>query len=132
MTPDSKSEVFQVLAPYAAALTANDPEKMIAAYHDDAVIHYFGSNPFAGTVKGKTALLEVFKRIRQKVNRRIMSVVDLLIGQEYGVVIVLERWERDGSAVELERVFRYKVGDGKILEVWAYDRDQALVDRLLS
>ena len=132
MQTNPTSDLIQVLVPYAAALTANDSSLVVAHYHDDATIHYAGHNPFSGTVQGKSALLEVFKQIRQRVNRKIISVVDVLIGQEFGIVIVLERWEQNGSSVELERLFKFSVKEGKLYQGWAYERDQDLVNRMLS
>lgn len=132
MSRPISSEILGALLPYAAALTANNPERIIAAHHEDVVVHYFGNNPFAGTVRGKSAFLEVLKGIRKKANRSIVSVLDVLAGTNFGVIITLERWERDGMIAEMERLFRYRVKDGKILECWVCDPDQATVDRYLS
>ena len=36
------------------------------------------------------------------------------------------------SAVEIERLLKYTVRDGKLAECWVYDEDQRLVDELLA
>jgi len=125
-------ETLDALRSYAAALTANDLQKIVAAYHDDVVVHYFGNNPFAGTVCGKGAFLEVLRAIRNKANRKIVSVLDVLAGADFGVIITLERWEREGMVADLERLFRYRIRDGKIIECWVCDQDQAIVDSYLA
>jgi hypothetical protein len=41
-----------------------------------------------------------------------------------------ERRTRAGESVELRRVLVYRVEESELAEVWLYDEDQALVDRL--
>ena len=124
--PDTN--IHAVLKRYADAWSANDLRAIVDSYHDEVVFHYFGRSPLAGTHRGKAACLAVLKTVREKTKRQLLSIRDVLAGQHFGVVIAVERFERDGKSAEIERLLRYTVRDGKLAECWIYDEDQRLVD----
>lgn len=128
MTSQLDSGIYAVVKRYADAWVANDLRAIIESYHDEVVFHYFGRSPLAGTHRGKAACLAILKQVREKTNRGLVSVRDVLAGEHFGLVIAVERFERSGESVELERVLRYSVRDGKLAECWIYDEDQRLVD----
>ena len=132
MTMQLDAEIYAVVRRYADAWAANDFATIVAAYHDEIVFHYFGRNPLAGVHRGKAACLAVLKQIREKTNRKLLAIVDVQAGHRYGMVIARERFERDGKGVEVERLLKYTVRDGKLAECWVYDEDQRLIDELLS
>lgn len=128
MTSASENDIYGVVKRYADAWAANDLQGIVASYHDDVVFHYFGRSPLAGIHRGKAACLAVLKQVREKTNRRLMSIKDVLAGNHFGLVIAVERFERNGSSIEIERLLKYRVQDGKLAECWIYDEDQRLVD----
>lgn len=128
MTANSDKDIYSVVKRYADAWAAHDLQGIVASYHDDVVFHYFGRSPLAGVHRGKAACLAVLKQVREKTNRRLVSVKDVLAGNHFGLVIAVERFERNGSSVEIERLLKYRVQDGKLAECWIYDEDQRLVD----
>lgn len=128
MTSASANDIYCVVKRYADAWAANDLQGIVASYHDDVVFHYFGRSPLAGIHRGKAACLAVLKQVREKTNRRLMSIKDVLAGNHFGLVIAVERFERNGSSIEIERLLKYRVQDGKLAECWIYDEDQRLVD----
>ncbi|MBB6093558.1 hypothetical protein HNQ60_002439 [Povalibacter uvarum] len=128
MTSNPDNDIYSVVQRYADAWAANDLQGIVASYHDDVVFHYFGRSPLAGIHRGKTACLAVLKQVREKTNRRLVSIRDVLAGNHFGLVIAVERFERNGSSVEIERLLKYRVRDGKLAECWIYDEDQRLVD----
>ncbi|MEJ8849834.1 nuclear transport factor 2 family protein [Variovorax rhizosphaerae] len=121
-----------VVRRYAAAWAANGMRAVVDCYHDDIVFHYFGRGPLAGVHRGKAACLAVLKQVREKTQRRLVEIRDVLVGETFGVVIAVEQFERDGATHVLERLLRYTVRDGRLAECWIYDEDQGLVDRLLA
>jgi ketosteroid isomerase-like protein len=121
-------EIHAVVKRYADAWVANDLRAIVDSYHDEVVFHYFGRSPLAGTHRGKAACLAILKQVREKTNRRLVSVRDVLAGEHFGVIVAVERFERAGAPVEIERLLRYSVRDGKVAECWIYDEDQRLVD----
>jgi ketosteroid isomerase-like protein len=128
MTSSVNSSIHAVVKRYADAWVANDLRAIVDSYHDEVVFHYFGRSPLAGTHRGKTACLAILKQVREKTDRRLVSVRDVLAGERFGVIIAVERFQRAGASVEIERMLRYSVRDGKLAECWIYDEDQRLVD----
>ena len=78
MTSQLDSGIYAVVKRYAEAWVANDLRAIIESYHDDVVFHYFGRSPLAGTHRGKTACLAILKQVRERTNRRLVSVRDVL------------------------------------------------------
>jgi uncharacterized protein len=128
MNPQPDSGIYAVVRRYADAWAANDLRAIIDCYHEEVVFHYFGHSPLAGTHRGKTACLAILKQVREKTNRKLVSIRDVLAGEHFGLIVAIERFERNGSSVEIERMLRYKVREGKLSECWIYDEDQRLVD----
>jgi len=128
MTSQFDSSIHAVVKRYADAWVANDLRAIVDSYHDEVVFHYFGRSPLAGTHRGKAACLAILKQVREKTNRRLVSVRDVLAGELFGLIVAVERFERSGASVEIERMLRYSVRDGKLAECWIYDEDQRLVD----
>ena len=129
MTPEPiNSDIYTVVKRYADAWAAGDLRGIVDSYHDDVVFHYFGRSPLAGTHRGKAACLQVLKQVREKTNRKLIGIQDVLAGAHFGAVIAVEQFERSGVVVQIERLLRYTVRDGKLAECWVYDEDQRLVD----
>ena len=131
MTPDA-STTHAVLRRYADAWLANDLRAIIDSYHDEVVFHYFGRNPLAGTHRGKAACLAALKQVRDKTQRQLVGIRDVLAGEHFGVIVAVERFVHNGQPLEVERLLRYRVHEGKLAECWVYDPDQRQVDALLS
>lgn len=128
MRSESNASIYATVKRYADAWAANDLRAIVDSYHDEVVFHYFGRSPLAGTHRGKTACLAILKQVREKTNRRLVSIRDVLAGEHFGLIVAVEHFERDQSPVEIERLLRYSVRDGKLAECWIYDEDQRLVD----
>jgi uncharacterized protein len=125
------NDIYRVVKSYADAWIANDLKAIVDSYHDEVIFHYFGRSPLAGTHVGKPACLAILKKVREKTNRALISVRDVLVGEHFGLIIALERFEKQGVSVQLERMLKYRVRDGKLAECWVYDTDQRLVDEYL-
>ena len=117
---------------YAAAWLAGDRQTMLACYHDDFTLHYFGRNPLAGVHRGKPAALAILAEVTRRTNRKLIGIVDIMAGPERGAILVRESFARDGKAAEVERLLVYSVRDALLHHCWVYDQDQALVDEFLS
>ena len=117
---------------YAAAWLAGDRETMLASYHDDFTLHYFGRNPLAGIHRGKLAALAILAEVTRRSNRKLLGIVDVMAGPERGALLVREIFQRDGKTAEVERLLVYAVRDELLWQCWVYDQDQALVDAFLA
>jgi uncharacterized protein len=132
MTTLNESAIHTAVKGYSDAWVANDLAAIVDCYHDDVVFHYFGQNPLAGTHRGKAACLTVLKKVRQRTDRKLVSIQDVLVGQHFGLIIAIERFEHNGTSATIERLLKYSVRDGKLVECWIYDADQRLVDGYLA
>jgi ketosteroid isomerase-like protein len=117
---------------YAAAWLAGDRQAMLASYHDDFTLHYFGRNPLAGMHQGKPAALAILAEVSRRTNRKLSGIVDIMTGPERGAILVRELFSRDEKTAEVERLLVYSVRDGLLWQCWVYDQDQALVDAFLA
>ena len=117
---------------YAAAWRAGDRAALLACYHEDFTLHYFGRNPLSGDHVGKAASIKALAEVSRRTTRKLLDIVDVMAGPQRAVVIAREAVERDALRAELDRVLVYTVKDGKLHHCWVYDSDQALVDRLLA
>lgn len=117
---------------YAAAWRAGDLQAMLALYHDDFTLHYFGRNPLAGLHRGKPAALAILAEVSRRTNRKLLGIVDVMVGPERGAILVRESFARDENAAEVERLLVYSVRDDLLHHCWVYDHDQALIDSFLA
>ena len=127
-----RAEIMAALERYAAAWRAGDVAALVACYHGDFTLHYFGRSALAGEHRGRPAALRVLGEVSRRTNRRLVAILDVMAGRRRGAVIAREAFHRDGTTVELDRVLVYTVRQGKLHECWVYDADQALVDRFLA
>lgn len=128
----NRDEIDRVVRRYADAWRQNDLPVIVDSYHDEVVFHYFGRSPLAGTHRGKAACLALLMKVRERTNRQLLEISDVLVGDTRGAIAARERFERDGRTLELTRLLLYAVRDGKLAECWIYDQDQRAVDEFWS
>lgn len=126
----SHPDLRNILTTYAKAWEAGDAPTMFGFYADDFTLHYGGRNALTGVHRGKPAALKALTEFSQRTQRRLIRVVDIMIGEARGGLLVREAMGPDGA--EVERLFVYSARNGKLDECWAYDADQPLVDRLIG
>ncbi|HZE52804.1 MAG TPA: nuclear transport factor 2 family protein [Bradyrhizobium sp.] len=124
--------IRRAVSGYAAAWLAGDRQAMLASYHDDFTLHYFGRNPLAGIHRGKPAALAILAEVTRRSHRKLSGIVDVMAGPERGALLVREIFQRDGKTAEVERLLVYSVSDELLWQCWVYDQDQALVDAFLA
>jgi len=121
-----------VVSRYAKAWIAGDQKALVACYHPEFTLHYFGSNPLAGDHVGLQAALATLGEVARRAQRKLLAIVDVSAGLERGIVIARERFSRGELSAELERVLVYAIRDDRLHHCWIYDADQQLVDRFLA
>lgn len=115
---------------YAEAWKANDIATVLAMYHDDFVLHYFGESPLSGDHVGRDAAIKMLMEATTRSRRQLDDIEDVLGGDTFGAIIAREGV---GDPIRMvRRLFVYTVRDGKLAECWLYDEDQRFVDRLWS
>ena len=122
--------IADTLNDYRDAWTAGDLARIVDAYHDDFVLHYFGTSPLAGTHMGKLAALTVLGQATERSGRELVAIEDLLVGSQFGALVAVERLGPERR--EVRRVLLYRVADDRLAECWLYDSDQPFIDALWS
>ena len=122
-------EPIDVVRRYAEAWQANDITAVFDLYHDDFVLHYFGTSPLAGDHVGKQAAINVLVEATQRSARQLDGIEDVLGGSTFAALVVREGVGRDPQRV-VRRLFVYAVRDDKLSECWLYDEDQRFIDTL--
>ncbi len=93
MFSEQNASIYSVVKRYAEAWLSNDLAAAGDLYHDEIAFHYFGRSPLAGAHRGKSACFAVLKQVREKTNRKLISIQDVLAGEQFGLIIALERFE---------------------------------------
>jgi len=117
---------------YADVWVAGDFPALVAAYHDDFVLHWFGENPHARTYRGKPEAVGALMDFTRRTNRRLIGIVDVMAGPERAVILARESITAGGETREVERAVVYRVEDGLMAECWVYDQDQRFIDKALG
>ena len=125
-----RHETEAVLRAYSRAWMEGNLEEVLAAYHEDFVLHYMGESPLAGTHEGREAALQTLGLASFRASRKLVAVEDVLAGDEFGAIIAIEQIGEPPRQVR--RVLLYRVLDGMLGECWLFDEDQRFVDRLWS
>jgi len=125
-------DLYETVRRYADAWAADDLARVLDAYHDDFVLHYFGDSPLAGDHVGKAAAIEALVEATARSGRQLDEIEDVLTGATFGAIIAREGVGHGDDRRVVRRVFVYRVRDGKLAECWLYDDDQRAMDALWS
>lgn len=126
----NRDEISSTLRAYAEAWLASDLDRVLAAYHDDIVLHYMGMSPLAGTHVGRDAAFAVLGQASLRSSRTLIEIEDVLVADGLGALLATE--EIGEPPRRVRRVLLYRVQDCKLRECWLYDEDQRFVDQLWS
>ncbi len=118
-----------VLRRYAGAWQGSDLDTLIDCYHDDVTLHYGGGSRFAGTHRGRDAAVAVMAEVSTLAARELVSIHAVLSSDAAGALVVTERLTRGDETAEVTRTLQYQVRDGRLMECWLLEHDQATVDR---
>jgi uncharacterized protein len=115
---------------YAGETSAEAVEALLG---DDIVWHVPGRNAIAGVYRGKQAVLDYFKRRRDKAGGSLRIVIHrVLAHNELVIQLAGGRAELCGAVREWETVAVYRIADGRIAECWLLPFDQREFDEIWS
>jgi uncharacterized protein len=116
-----------------AAFGEGDVEKAGSYWTEDAIHHYPGRNPLAGSHRGLAETTSFANRMFELTNGRIqMEVLDIGASDGYAYARVRTQYERDGKSLDMPFINIMRITDGKISEFWTYPDDQHAVDEFWS
>ena len=116
-----------------AAFARGDMEAMKQFLAEDTRWHFPGKNLISGDYQGAAEVLGVFGKVFELSGGTYHSELDdVLANDEYIVLLVRSRAERDGRKLDANVAQVIHVRDGKVTEVWIHHADQSAVDAFFS
>lgn len=121
-----------ILSRWFDAMLSGDRGTFAELISDDAVWHVPGQHPLAGDYRGRAHILDFFSQLATKgMSRR--QVVDVLGSDDYAVALLWAEGERaDGLTYSGFGAAVCRTREGKIVEFWGMNANQAGLDRFLS
>jgi uncharacterized protein len=115
------------------AFSAGDIPAMEASFHDDLTWHAPGTNRFSGQFRGRAAAMQRLAQMREAGISTSFDVHDVVANDEHAVALVHLHLEvADGRRYDQPQVQVAHVQQGRIVEFWTMNQDQAVLDLLVG
>jgi uncharacterized protein len=115
------------------AFAAGDVARMEVTFDDDVTWHAPGTNRFSGQFRGRAAALERLAAMREAGISTRFDVHDVVANEQHVVALVHLHLEvADGRRYDQPQVAVAHVRDGRIVEFWTMNQDQAVLDLLIG
>ena len=115
------------------AFAAGDIARMEGTFDDDVTWHAPGTNRFSGQFRGRATALERLAQMREAGVSTRFDVHDVVANEEHAVALVHLHLEvADGRRYDQPQVAVAHVRDGRIVEFWTMNQDQAVLDLLIG
>jgi uncharacterized protein len=116
-----------------AAFTTGDMAKLAEEFADDVVWHTAGNNPVSGDFVGRDAAFQSFGMLFERSGGTYRPELhDVLANDDHTVAVLHATGEREGKTLDRNYVIVFHISDGKIIEAWEADTDQAAWDDFWS
>jgi ketosteroid isomerase-like protein len=128
------SNALNVMQGYIAAARSGDFAAAYDFYSEDIVGHVPGRSSFAGELRGREAVVGYIETARALSHTADVEVdvIDVLASEERVALIVREVFHLQDRDMEIRRSNVYRIGDGKITEIWIYEANQYEADELFA
>ena len=115
------------------ALGALDVQAVETAFDVDVTWHAPGTNRFSGQFRGRTAAMRRLAQMREAGISTGFDVHDVVANDEHTVALVHLHLEvADGRRYDQPLVQVAHVREGRIVEFWTMNQDQAVLDLLIG
>ena len=112
---------------------AGDVAAMETAFDDDLTWHAPGTNRFSGQFRGRAAAMQRLAQMREAGISTRFDVHDVVANDEHAVALVHLHLEvADGRRYDQPQVQVAHARDGRIVEFWTMNQDQAVLDLLIG
>lgn len=116
-----------------AAFAEGDIETIMGFWNDDVVWHQAGNNPLAGDHQGKSAVAEFLGRVVQQTGGTFKAELQHALADDgSGYSLHKSTATKAGEELESWSILGYSFSDGKISEIWTFNYDQRIADRILA
>lgn len=115
------------------AFATGDVRAMEDSFDEEVIWHAPGMNRFSGEFRGRAATIERLDRMREAGVSSRFDVHDVVANDEHAVALVHLHLEvADGRRYDQPQVQVAHVRDGRIVEFWTMNQDQAVLDLLIG
>jgi ketosteroid isomerase-like protein len=115
------------------SFASGDVAAMEAAFDEDLTWHAPGTNRFSGQFRGRTAAMERLGQRREAGITTRFDVHDVVANDEHAIALAHLHLEvADGRRYDQPQVAVAHVRDGRIVEFWTMNQDQAVLDLLIG
>jgi ketosteroid isomerase-like protein len=115
------------------AFNRRDLETVTKLFSDDVVLHCPGKSRVSGTYQGKPGLLEFWQKQIELTGGSFQGNVISVCQGEGSLILVMEVIvDHADETLSWQRVNRYHVSDGRIVEAWIYEGDQYVADTVFA
>ena len=112
---------------------AGDMENLQKLWTDDIVWHIGGTTRISGDHEGATGILAMFAELVGASEGTFRAELQTVVADdEQGFSLHRGTANRGGERFEIWTVLGYRFRVGKISEIWSFDYDQAISDKLFS
>ena len=102
-------------------------------FADDVVLHCPGKSRVSGTYQGKPGVIEFWQKQINLTARSFEAKVISVCQGEGALIIVMEmRVNQADETFSWQRINRYHIADGRIVEAWIYEGDQYAADTVFA
>ena len=103
------------------------------AFADDITWHAPGTNRFSGRFEGRAAVISRLDEMQEAGIVSRFDVHDVVANDEHAIALVHQHLEvADGRRYDQQQVQVAHLSDGKIVEFWTMNQDQAVIDLLIG
>jgi ketosteroid isomerase-like protein len=116
-----------------AAFAEGDIATIMELWTDDIVWHTAGNHPLAGDHAGKDAVAAYLGGVVQTTGGTFRAELQHALADDTnGYSLHKGTGTKDGEELEGWSILGYRFRDGKVDEIWTFDYDQRITDRLLG
>jgi len=115
------------------AFAARDLRAMEACFDDDVTWHAPGTNRFRRQFRGRTAAMQRLAQMQEAGISTGFDMHDVVANDEHAVALVHLHLEvADGRRYDQPQVQVAHIREGRIVEFWTMNQDQAVLDLLIG
>ncbi len=115
------------------AFIAGDMATMLEHLDEGVVWHAPGTNRFSGRFDGKGAVVERFRRMAEAGIVTTLEIHDVVGNDEHALAMVNAKVTgADGRTLEGPQVQVVHIRDGRAVDFWAMNQDQAALDVVIG
>jgi ketosteroid isomerase-like protein len=115
------------------AFGRSDIQALFELWTDDIVWHLAGDHPLAGDHSGKEQVAAFLAGLAQQTDGTFAAELRHAIADDdHGYSLHRATATKDGQEIEAWEILGYRFADGRFAEIWTYDYDQRVAEKLLS